>query len=137
MAALRRVCLDTSAYSHFCRGDAAAVTIVRRARSIGVPAIVLGELRAGFRLGRRADENERELTRFLDQPVVSVLDVDDEASSHYADLVVSLRRAGTPVPANDAWIAALALRAGTTVVTFDGDFVRIPRVGVHLLTAGT
>lgn len=133
MAALRRLCLDTSAYSHFRRGDVAVVTVVRRARAVGVPAVVLGELRAGFRLGARAEENDRELLRFLEQPVVSVLDVDDEAASHYADLVTALRRAGTPVPANDVWIAAVALRDGATVVTYDGDFVRIPRVGVHLL----
>lgn len=133
--ALRRVCLDTSAYSHFSRGEPGIVTTLRRARAVGVPAVVLGELRAGFRLGRQADENEQELARFLGQPVVSVLDVDDEAASHYADLIVALKRSGTPVPANDVWIAALALREGATVLTFDGDFARIPRVGVHLLAA--
>lgn len=133
MAALKRVCVDTSAYSHFCRGDSGAVTLIRRARAVGVPAVVLGELRTGFRLGARADDNERELTRFLEQPVVSVLDVDEEAASHYADLMVALRRAGTPVPSNDVWIAAVALRDGATVLTYDGDFARIPRVGVHLL----
>lgn len=137
MAILRRVCLDTSAYSHFCRGDEPAVSAVRRAREVQVPAVVLGELRAGFRAGRRAEENERELTRFLSQPVVEVLDVDEEAASHYADLFVALRQAGTPVPANDLWIAALALRAGATVLTYDGDFVRIPRVGVRLLASGS
>ncbi len=106
---------------------------MRRARTVGVPAVVLGELRAGFRQGTRSDDNERELARFLAQPVVSVLDVDEEAAAHWADLFVALRRAGTPVPSNDMWIAAVALRDGATVLTYDGDFVRIPRVGVQLL----
>ena len=133
MAILRRVCLDTSAYSHFCRGAEEVVKLVRRARTVGVPAVVLGELRAGFRQGTRSDDHERELARFLAQPVVSVLDVDEEAAAHWADLFVALRRAGTPVPSNDMWIAAVALRDGATVLTYDGDFVRLPRVGVQLL----
>ena len=85
---------------------------------VGVPAVVLGELRTGFRLGRHPEQNERELQDFLANPVVSVLDVDEEASHHYADLITDLRRGGTPVPTNDVWVAALAIRDGATVVTY-------------------
>jgi len=129
------ICLDTSGYSHLKRGDAAAVEVIRSARSVGVPAVVLGELRTGFRLGRRPEQNEAELQDFLANPVVSVLPVDDEASHHYADLILELRRAGTPVPTNDIWIAALAIREGATVVTYDRHFEIIRRVGLRLLEA--
>ena len=129
-----RICLDTSGYSHFRRGLPEAVQTVKRARSVLVPAIVLGELRVGFRLGTRRVENEERLRQFIEEPVVAILDVDDEAASHYADIVVELRRGGTPLPTNDIWIAALAAREGATVVTADGHFARIGRVGSLILS---
>lgn len=130
---MMRVCLDTSGYSRFKRGDREVVDILTSAREVLIPVIVLGELRTGFRLGRHDERNEAELLRFLSNPVVRILDVDDEASSHYADIVAGLRRSGTPVPTNDIWIAALAAREGATVVTYDEHFGSIGRIGARIL----
>jgi predicted nucleic acid-binding protein len=128
-----RVCLDTSAYSHFKRGDKAAVEALTRATWIGVPVVVLGELRTGFLLGAHPDRNEAELARFLANPVVEVLEVDDEAARIYAEIVVAQRRVGKPVPTTDLWIAALAARVGAPVLTYDGDFAVIARVSARVL----
>jgi tRNA(fMet)-specific endonuclease VapC len=129
-----RLVLDTSAYSHFKRNDEAVVSIVTTAEWIGVPAIVLGELRAGFRRGTRVEANERELSAFLGHRVVHVLDVDDDAAAFYADIVAALLAAGTPLPTNDIWIAAVAAREGAVVVTYDAHFRAIARVGSRILT---
>lgn len=126
---MSRYCLDTSAYSHFRRGEAAVVERLDQAEWIGVPAVVLGELRTGFLLGGVRERNEAELRAFLANPVVRVLPIDDEVSRHYAEIVADLRRAGTPLPTNDIWIAATAARAGALVLTFDAHFARIGRVG--------
>ena len=48
---MSRCCLDTSAYSHFRRGDPEVVEILDGAEWVGVPAIALGEIRTGFLLG--------------------------------------------------------------------------------------
>jgi tRNA(fMet)-specific endonuclease VapC len=133
--ALNRLCLDTSAYSQFRRGDAAVIKAIISAKQVYVPTIVLGELRTGFLLGSRAEENENALQAFLRETVVSVLTVDDEASTVYSEIVVNLRRAGTPLPTNDIWIAALAAREGATVLTFDEHFRLIPRISAHILSA--
>lgn len=130
---MSRYCLDTSAYSHFKRNDARIVELVDRAAWIGVPAIALGELRTGFLLGNRRAQNEEALREFLDSPVVEELVADAEASRHYAEIVVDLRRAGTPIPTNDVWIAAIAAREGALVVTYDPHFERIARVGSVVL----
>ena len=45
------VALDTNAYSEFMRGESTRVRIVRTARRLFLPLIVLGELRAGFAAG--------------------------------------------------------------------------------------
>jgi tRNA(fMet)-specific endonuclease VapC len=131
---LTRLCLDTSAYSHFRRGRKAAVRAVTEASAVLVPVVALGELRAGFRQGTHCARNEAELRSFLRQRVVRVLEVDDEAASLYAELMSDLRAAGTPLPSNDVWIAALAVREGAPVLTYDAHFSVIRRVATRTLT---
>lgn len=131
---MNRVCLDTSAYSRFQRGDPAVVEILDRAEWVGVPAVALGELRTGFLSGNQRVRNEAELDRFLANPVVEVLVVDGEVSRHYAEIVSDLRRAGTPLPTNDIWIAATSARAGALVLTYDRHFEKISRVGALVLS---
>lgn len=130
-----RCCLDTSAYSQFKRGDPQAVDIIDRADWIGVPTVVLGELSVGFLLGHRRRENEIDLAAFLANAVVEALVVDEEVARIYAEIIVGLREAGTPLPTNDIWIAASAARAGASVMTYDVHFSAIKRVASIVLTA--
>lgn len=130
---MTRLCIDTSAYSHFMRGEAAVVAHLDRASWVGVPSIVLGELWTGFLLGDRPDENDAELEAFLSRDVVNEVTVDVEVARIYAEVVVDLRRAGTPLPTNDIWIAACAVRSGSTVISFDRHFSEIARVGSIVL----
>lgn len=128
-------CLDTSAYSNFRRGHEELVALIDQADWIGVSTVTMGELRTGFLLGSRRERNESELDEFLANPVVEVLQVDAEASRHYAEIVADLRRAGTPLPTNDIWIAATAARHGAAVLTCDEHFEQIARVGTVLFDA--
>jgi predicted nucleic acid-binding protein len=130
---MSRYCLDTSAYSHYRRGGERVVETLDSAEWIGVPVVTLGELRTGFLLGGQSERNEAELRDFLSNPVVEVIQFDAEVSRHYAEIVVDLRRSGTPVPTNDIWIAAAAARAGALVLTFDSHFERIKRIGSLVL----
>jgi predicted nucleic acid-binding protein len=127
---MSRYCLDTSAYSHFMRGDHAAAAVIDRAEWLGLPAVALGELRVGFLLGGRRQQNEEKLLELLAAPVVEVVEVDDEVSRHYSEIVVELRRAGRPIPTNDIWIAASAVRAGALLLTYDEHFAAIGRLGM-------
>ena len=131
--ALKRICLDTSAYSHFKRGDSQAVATISSAREVFVPTVVLGELRTGFLLGSHTKRNQTELDAFLAAPVVQTIAIDDGISAVYAELVVALRREGTPLPTNDIWIAASAITIGTVLLTYDTHFERIQRLGVRIL----
>ena len=51
----------------------------------------------------------------------------------YAEILVTLRDRGTPLPTNDIWVAACAGRSGSTVLTFDEHFLAIERVGSRVL----
>jgi len=115
-------------------GDAEVVDLIDAAEWIGVPAVVLGELWAGFLLGRRFHENDRALHEFLSNPVVSPVDVSPQVGRAYADIVVALREAGTPLPVNDIWVAACAAATGGSVLTYDNHFRQIRRVGSIVLS---
>lgn len=120
--------LDTSAYSQLMRGDAGARQAVREAGSVCMSVIVLGELRAGFRKGSRPAENEARLQRFLAEPRVRLLPVDEETAERYGFLYNDLARRGRPVSLNDVWIAATAFQHGLRLLTADKDFQRIPQI---------
>jgi tRNA(fMet)-specific endonuclease VapC len=131
---MSRYCLDTSAYSHFGRGHAAVIETLDAAVWVGVPAIVLGELHLGFLQSRRRAQNLEELQAFLDNPSVTQLAIDAEVAEIFGELCFTLRAAGTPLPSNDVWIAATAIRHGATVLTLDHHFAKITRVGALILT---
>ncbi len=122
------VALDTNAYSDFMRGDAARVEIVRTARSILMPLVVLGELRAGFAAGNRESTNAANLQRFLSSPRVSVLAPDELTTHHYAQLYLQLRDKGAAIPTNDLWIASLAVQHSLVLCTSDRHFRQLPQV---------
>lgn len=129
-----RFCLDTSAYSHFKRGDPQVVDLIDRADWLGLPVIVLGELAVGFRQSTRRAVNQSELERFVSNAAVEVLPVSEDVVSLYADIVLDLKKAGTPLPANDIWIAAVAARHGAAVLTYDEHFRSIPKVAATILS---
>lgn len=119
---LPRLVLDTSAYSRFRAGDTRVRDLIADAESVLVPAPVLGELHGAFEMGSRTRENRVALSEFLSEPFVQIIAVDDTVARHYGRVYAGLRRAGTPVPANDMWIAACALDQGGCLLTFDHDF---------------
>lgn len=123
-----RIVLDTSAYSHFRGNHDDVVNRIAAADVVYLPTIVLGELEAAFRLGRRTADNRAKLEEFLHEDFVKVLPVTSDVAKRYGELFVELRSAGTPIPVNDIWIAAATLDAGAELVTFDTDFQRIARL---------
>lgn len=125
-----RVCLDTSGYSAFKRGHDGALEVLRRADQIVLPAVVVGELLAGFRMGSRDRVNRRELDAFLASPRVRVAPLGAETAQRYAEIVSYLRERGAPIPTNDIWIAACAMEWGLRLLTTDAHFDRLPQVSV-------
>lgn len=130
-----RLVLDTSGYSRLRHGHAAVLDAVAAAEAVLLPATVLGELDAAFELGARAKENRVVLTEFLDEPFVSILPTNRATARRYGQIFVQLRRAGTPIPVNDIWIAAATLDCGGHLLTFDQHFRYIEGVDLTLLRA--
>jgi tRNA(fMet)-specific endonuclease VapC len=125
--------LDTSAYSQLRRGDSAAIDRLADASIVLVPTVVIGELQAGFALGERMADNAALLEEFLAEAFVETIDVGVGIARRYGRLFAALRKAGTPIPINDVWIAACALHVAAPLLTYDRDFVHVPDLEVVLL----
>jgi predicted nucleic acid-binding protein len=118
------VILDTNALSAFVDGDPGAGDVLRRQPRAAVPVIVLGEFRYGITGSRHRAKYEAWLASHLEQ--FEVLAVTAETAVTYAGLRVALKQAGRPIPANDAWIAALALQHGLPILSRDEHFDVVP-----------
>jgi len=128
-----RLVLDTSAYSHFRAGHLRVLDLIAAAEIVLLPTIAIGELESGFVLGRRERENRTLLAEFLSEPFVSILPVTPAVAHYYGRLFAGLRRAGTPIPINDIWIAATTLDCGGHLLTFDSDFDKVPGLDCTVL----
>ena len=123
-----RIALDTNRYTDLCRGEPEVIDLVELAESVYLPFIVLGELRAGFTVGKYGKQNERTLRAFLIKEGVHTLHADDKTTHHYAALYRQLRGQGTPIPTNDMWIAALVVQHDLVLCYRDRHFAHLPQI---------
>jgi tRNA(fMet)-specific endonuclease VapC len=112
--------LDTNALSAAADREPTALELVARARRVAVPVIVLGEYRLGIAQSRHQATYENWLRKWL--TAVHVLDVDEGTTVQYAHIGLALKKAGTPIPANDLWIAALCRQHFLPLLSRDRHF---------------
>lgn len=122
--------LDTNGLSALAGGEAGLEPVLRKAVQIAVPVIVLGEFRYGISQSRHRMHYERWLTDYL--PAFRILEIDEEATISYSAVRTELKRAGTPIPSNDVWIAALCRQHALPVISRDRHFDLVP--GITRLT---
>lgn len=112
--------LDTNAISAFFEGVPAVCEALGKTEVLAVPSIVLGEYLFGMSGSRLRAELESKLGRL--QRLATVLVVDAQTATHYAKIRRELKDAGTPIPENDLWIAALVRQHGGELLSNDTHF---------------
>jgi Predicted nucleic acid-binding protein, contains PIN domain len=120
------VILDTNALSALLDKDAALLKAIQESRELALPVIVLGEFRFGINVSRRRDEYLAWLRR--DLSLFRVLSVVEETSVYYAAIRSELKASGSPIPANDTWIAALARQHRMPIVSRDTHFDKVKNI---------
>jgi tRNA(fMet)-specific endonuclease VapC len=112
--------LDTNALSAFVDGEPKIGAILRSQYRPALPVVVLGEFRYGITASRHSNAYEEWLKDNLRH--FDLLSISEETTAPYAALRASLKRLGRPIPANDAWIAALAMQHRLPILSRHGHF---------------
>jgi tRNA(fMet)-specific endonuclease VapC len=107
--------LDTNALSALAAGDETLIQTIEKVPRHCVTIISLGKYSYGIRQSRHEIELARWLDAFLRR--ADVLYLGRETLPHYAEVRRQLKKDGTPIPANDCWIAALAKEHRLPVVS--------------------
>jgi tRNA(fMet)-specific endonuclease VapC len=112
--------LDTNALSAFADADDDLLPVLGGTPELCLPVIVLGEYRYGISSSRYHAKYKQWLAR--DLSLFRILEVSEATTIHYAEIRSSLKAQGTPIPANDCWIASLAKQYRLPVVSRDTHF---------------
>jgi predicted nucleic acid-binding protein len=112
--------LDTNAISALAEQNKALTDFVQAAPRIAVTIISLGEFSFGISQSRHRAELEAWLDALLLK--VDLLLLEQKTLPFYAEVRGRLKVAGTPIPANDCWIAALAQQHRLPILSQDRHF---------------
>jgi len=114
------VILDTNALSALVARDSALREKLAPVSRVAVTLISLGEYHFGLRGSTYRVELEHWLEAFLVH--ADLLQPSSQTLSHYADIRHELKSTGTPIPANDVWIAALVRQYEMPLISRDHHF---------------
>lgn len=118
-----RFLLDTNIIIGLLNRDGAILDALMSTAEVFVPVIAVGELYFGAARSGRPEANCAVLDQFIEARVV--LPCDLAVAREYGRLKGVLKTQGTPLPENDIWIAAMAIRYGLTVASRDRHFREI------------
>lgn len=122
----KRFVVDTSAVIAFRRGTTAARDAFLGAELLYLPTVALGELYYGAHHATDSERSTRELKELL--PAFAVVPIDGTTARFYGEIKSRLRKAGTPIPENDIWIAAVANQMSLPLLARDVHFSLISEV---------
>ena len=120
-----KLALDTNAYKILGEGNHDLTEDIRRAETIGLPIVVLGELWFGFMNGSKLHWNTENLERFLATPRVRILPLGESTTRIFGEIATLLRKDGIAIQQNDIWIAALCKQHGFALATRDQGFQHV------------
>jgi predicted nucleic acid-binding protein len=115
--------LDTNAVSALFRGEPGIDEVLEGSSRHSLPVITIGEYRFGLLRSTRRPQYELMLDALVRES--HVLLVDGGTALAYATIRDAMRAAGTPLPDNDVWIAALARQHDEPIVSRDRHFDRV------------
>ncbi len=123
-----RYLLDTSAAIRVLNQELDLEAHRGQGHQVFLSLTVVGELLFGAEKSERPAENRSRVQGLIERcPVVGQ---DLETAAHYGTTKARLRRKGRPIPENDIWIAAAALRYALTLVTGDDHFEAVDGLAI-------
>ncbi len=123
---MKKILLDTDAYSNLLRGDHNVLDSLSKADIVYMSIFVIAELYTGFKGGSKEKENKNIMQAFIDKPTVSIIEGSLETSEIFSEIKHILKLSGNPLPINDIWIASHVKETGAVLVTYDEHYKLIP-----------
>lgn len=124
-----RFLLDTNIVIALLEGEDTVLSNLDRAPEVFVPAVVIGELFFGAMKSGRPSENAANVERFAAGRAILPCDLD--VAREYGRLKQHLKARGLPLPENDIWIAAAAIRHRMVLVTRDRHFREVENLSTE------
>ena len=115
--------LDSNIVVAIFRPEPEVVTKAGNAKAVYLPVIVIGELYFGALKSQKITQNITRLEKFMDK--THILDCNKETAREFGKIKHLLIKAGTPIPENDIWIAAIAMQHKLTLVSRDKHFKNV------------
>lgn len=112
-----RCLLDTNIVIALFSGEPQVLKILAQTTEVFIPSVVIGELYYGAYRSRNRDKNLERVNLFVKEN--SVLACDTGVALEYGAIKNQLKQQGTPIPENDIWIAAIAMKHNLTLITRD------------------
>ena len=123
MPATGSVVLDTTIVVSLLRRVPGMHERIKSATGLWLPLFALGELEYGVSHSSQPDRQRQALALFMQG--VDLLFPSEATTREYGRIKSELARAGSPIPENDVWIAALAVEHGLPLATSDAHFSRV------------
>lgn len=115
--------IDTNALSAIIEGESALKPVLLEASALELPVVVLGEFVYGIQASRYRKKYEAWLEHHLS--AYQILHVTEITAQFYGNVKRELKLAGTPIPENDVWIAALCREHRMSLLTRDTHFEKV------------
>lgn len=121
--------LDTNAAIALIAKDAILRAKFSHPDDTYISVVSLGELYFGAEKSARVERNREQVNLIASK--MPVLWCDIETAQFYGKIRQQLRLKGRPIPANDIWIAALAIQHNLTLLTRDAHFAEVDGLTVQ------
>lgn len=115
-----------NAVSDWWLGIPSLSKIISQASTIHLPVPVLAEYQFGILKSNRRNKMQAWFDSAKER--CTLLAVDADTADIYADLHLALEIAGTPIPMNDLWIAAIVRQHRLPLVSRDSHFDVVPKL---------
>jgi len=122
--------LDSSVVIPYLRKDPVIGQQIRKCRLLYLSTTVVGELYCGAYLAGDPARVLGEIRNFLRG--VTALTPGDDTADYYGRIRAALAKAGTQIPENDIWIAAIAMEHQLPLAARDAHFKLV--AGITVLT---
>lgn len=115
--------LDTNIVIALLNGESSVQEAIEGAEEVFLPVIAAGELYFGAAKSARPEANRALVEQFIQGRMLLYCDL--SVAREYGRIKSLLKVRGFPLPENDIWIAAIAVRHGLAVVSRDQHFLKI------------